>query len=103
MFLAFSKMPKISLALALIECDIRCMKDEISKPAAWAVPVWTLRMGGGQPMLVMYAAIYGDKEMAIDAVKSQYLADGDEIGDVGPLSEETVKALGAAPGQVWML
>ena len=54
-------------------------------------------------MLVMYAAIYGDKEMAIDAVKSQYLADGDEIGDVGPLSEETVKALGAAPGQVWML
>ena len=54
-------MPKISLALALIECDIRCMKDEISKPAAWAVPVWTLRMGGGQPMLVMYAAIYGDK------------------------------------------
>lgn len=77
---------------------------EIVAPAAWGIPVWTERLGGGKPVLVLYAAAIPNQADARAAV-SEYgrLAEGDEAGTLVPLSDETVAAIGLAPGAVKML
>ena len=61
-------------------------------------------MGGGRPMLVCYVAGF---EKADDAKKAvtDFVggSDGNEVRDPAPLTENTVKALGVKPKDVWML
>ena len=71
----------------------------------WAIAVWTERLGGGQPMLCLYAATFSDKSDAIDLVRERkgLLDKGDWIREAYPLSNATVEALGMEPGEVDLL
>ena len=71
---------------------------------AWAVAVWTERLGGGRPMLVRYAVLASSRDEAIDLVQMQpWFASGDDVGQVDQLSKTTAQALGLQPGQVLMM
>jgi hypothetical protein len=71
---------------------------------AWIVPVWTARLGGGEPMLVCYIAGFNDHHDAVEAVRKHIgVDDGDEIRDPSAVSNGTAEVLGVKPGEVWML
>jgi len=80
-------------------------KYDVDDIGGWAVSVWTERLGGGQPMLCLYAATFTDASDAVSLVRERYglLPDGDTIGLVYPLSKGTVEALGMEPGEVDVL
>ncbi len=80
-------------------------KFNTSDIGGWAVSVWTERLGGGEPMLCLYAASFTEKSDAIDLVRERegLLHDGDKIGNVYPLSKQTISDLGMEPGEVDML
>ena len=79
-------------------------KVEISKPKAWFVPVWTTRLGAGEPMLVGYVAGFEDAAEAVEAVKRHLGSlEGDDVREPSRLSDSAVTALGVKPGNVWML
>lgn len=70
----------------------------------WAVAVMTQRLGGGQPMLCLYAASFTDRDDAIALVKEREgLLAGDEIGNVYPLDKATISSLGMGPGEVHLM
>jgi hypothetical protein len=65
-------------------------------------------MGGGQPMLVMYASVYQDPIEAQNAVKNYIEAlEGDDLDDIKkkqyPLSDSSINALGLKAGDVKMV
>jgi len=79
------------------------MKDQI-KPKAWIVPVWTKRLGGGQPALTMYIAGFSEPNDAVEAVKRHIRAlEGDDVQEPAPVSDATAQALGVSPSSVRML
>lgn len=68
----------------------------------WAVSVLTERLGGGEPMMVLYAAALPDQSAAIEAVcKWLGYLPGDGVGEANPISRQVVTALGRTPGEVW--
>lgn len=75
----------------------------ITETGGWAVAVWTSRLGGGQPMLVLYASAFADKQRAVDLIRERKVQAGDEIGEAYPLSKVTIDALGMQPGECDML
>lgn len=63
----------------------------------------TERLGGGEPMMVLYGTTTEDRWEAIDAVCSWlgYLP-GDGVGEAYPLTKSTVAAMRRQQGEVWI-
>lgn len=73
------------------------------KVSGWAVSVLTDRLGGGEPMMVLYGTVTEDRHEAIDAVCAWlgYLP-GDGVGEAYPLTRATVAAMHRQQGEVWI-
>lgn len=76
----------------------------MEKTEAWLVPVWTTRVEGTRPTLVVYAAGFREASEAVQAVKQHMdVLPTDDVKDASPMKPETAKALNLLPGSIWML
>lgn len=88
----------------LLMMDFEQGEWAMTQATGWIVPVWTERMGGGQPMLVAYGTIADTAGEAQEAVKAGIEAlPGDEIREPASISRESAEALGLRAGKVRMI
>jgi hypothetical protein len=70
----------------------------------WGIAVSTERLGGGRPLIVIYAVAFTDEAEARRQVTMQgHVLPGDEITNAHPLSKTTIQMLKLDAGDVALL